>query len=270
MEDNTLFTYPSPYEAPKFNDVEAPSIQPRIESAANVDANASHHQSLPVCSVVVPCGPTFYGQPLAQSMGMQQFSPMPTSALSFSEPRAVQASDGLSAYELQRLENIRRNEATLASMNISPLNKVKPKTDKRKHAAAGAAPAKRARSARDVAAPESYDEATEEELPIGPFASCPLAVAHQVVELFDAALLVQGQRVAFGAIKNKATPRQWVVGTISAIDHSKVHWARVREFGNREFAFATVDGSLSSYGQDWHFLGNTPWHGRALAADRCA
>ena len=87
------------------------------------------------------------------------------------------------------------------------------------------------------------------------FSSTELASKYRIVaDTFDSSLLVQGQLVAFGATRDKTATRRWVVGNISALNSNKVHWARVKEYSNREYVFATSETARDTYGKEWYFV----------------
>lgn len=87
------------------------------------------------------------------------------------------------------------------------------------------------------------------------FSSTELASNYRIVAYnFDSSLLVQGQLVAFCATRDKTATRRWVVGKISALNVDKVHWARVKEYSNREYVFATNVMEHLTYGKEWHFV----------------
>lgn len=87
------------------------------------------------------------------------------------------------------------------------------------------------------------------------FSSTELASNYRIVaDNFDSSLLVQGQLVAFCATRDKTATRRWVVGKISALNVDKFHWARVKEYSNREYVFATNVMARLNYGKEWHFV----------------
>ena len=87
------------------------------------------------------------------------------------------------------------------------------------------------------------------------FSSTELASKYRIVaDTFDSSLLVQGQLVAFGATRDKTATRPWVVGNISSLYVNKVHWARVKEYSNREYVFAASEKARDTYGKEWYFV----------------
>ena len=206
----------------------APPSQPQPPQAQPLTQLSSTSVNLPIAHAI----PLNSHGPLAcvpAAGGMQEFSPILPSALSFS---GTETSDdnALSQYELEREARIKRNKEELKRLGLLDPKKPKGTAVKRVRPTAETASSEplRQRPKRKVTAPHAEPEV---EVPLPPFSTTELAAAHAVAPAFDESLLKEGQCVAFGAIKNKATPKQWAVGSISALGHGAVHWARIPQFG---------------------------------------
>ena len=100
-----------------------------------------------------------------------------------------------------------------------------------------------------------------------PFTASPLQAAFEIVSGFDPAKLKLGDFIAFIAYKNKSASKQWVVGKVSALNVSDVHWARVKEWGNKEYAAVLVQDACTKYGSEWHRVAARP---EADGSEPCA